>query len=305
MTGISQSGQSTGSSRSVATFWHGPVLTRLDIACLLSFDAAGFDVAVYGYEPIGGLPANISFRDASDIVDAKLLRSFVVNGKPSIAHFSDLFRYALFQRSDATWIDMDLFCIRRFDLPVRGNYLARETETSINNAILRIDPAQPELASIVADATALGDGRDIEWGATGPVLLTRMFGPRALTTALSPHYFFPIAWDDWWKPFLPSHRDECEAACADSHAIHLWNNVVERSGYWKDLAPPAGSYLHALISRTGCLDLFRETCPAQVMEHIAANYRNSRSADHLTVRELVAITVPRSLAAIRRRVSRR
>lgn len=288
--------------RPVATFWHGPALAKLDIACLLSFDAAGFDVTVFGYGRIAGLPAGIAFRDASEIIDRKFLDSFVVGGKPSIAHFSDVFRYSLFGHSDATWVDMDLFCIRPFAIPQHANYLARETETSINNAILRLDPAQPELAVVVRDAMALGHGRDIPWGATGPVLLTKTFGDTALQSALAPRYFFPVPWNEWWKPFLPSCRDECEALCADSYGLHLWNNVVERSGYWKDQAPPAGSYLHALIEGAGSLDVFDGVCPERVMEHIALNYRNSRTAAHLTVRELVGITVPRCISALRRKL---
>lgn len=288
--------------RDVATFWHGPALARLDIACLLSFVAAGFRVSVYGYEPISGLPDGVTFCDAAEIVDRKYLNAFVVRGKPSIAHFSDVFRYSLFAHTEAAWVDTDLFCIRPFDMPTVGNYLARETETSINNAILRLDPAQPALKTIVSDALALGHGREIPWGATGPILLTKTFGDAALGTSLAPKYFFPVPWDEWWKPFLPSHRDECERLCDDAFALHLWNNIVERSGYWKDLAPPAGSYLHALIERAGCLDLFQAVCPAAVMEHLALNYRNSRTAAHLTVNELVRITVPRAFAAVRKRL---
>ena len=247
--------------RDVATFWHGPALAKLDIACLMSFVFAGYGVTVYGYEPIAGLPAEIEWRDAAGIVDRKYLTAFVVRGKPSIAHFSDLFRYALFTQSDAAWVDTDLFCIRRFDIPSAGNFLARETPTSINNAILRIDPQRPELRRIVADAMALGHGREIPWGATGPILLTNTLGSEALQSALDSRFFFPVPWDAWWKPFLPSYRVECETQCADAYALHLWNNILERSGYWKDLAPPEGSYLHGLIERAGCLDLFDTVCP--------------------------------------------
>ena len=289
--------------RDVATFWHGPALARLDIACLRSFVAAGFHVSVYGYEPIEGLPEGVVYRDAAQVVDRKYLFAFVVHGKPSLAHFSDLFRYSLFTHSDAAWIDTDLFCIEPFDIPATGNYFARETPTSINAAILHLDMAQPALRTIVADAIALGHGREIPWGATGPRLITKTLGAHALETSLGPEVFFPVPWDEWWKPFLPSYRDECEALCVKAHALHLWNNIVERSGYWKDLAPPAGSYLHALIERAGCLDLFVDVCPATVMEHLALNYRNSRSAAHLTVNELVKITVPRAFAAVRKRLS--
>ncbi len=287
--------------RDVATFWHGPPLARLDLACLLSFVAAGFRVTVYGYEPIDGLPDGVMFRDAAAIVDRGFLHAFVVNGKPSLSHFSDLFRYRLFASQDAAWVDMDLLCLQPFAMPRERNFFARESPASISSSVLRIDRAQPELKTLIATTEAFGDGNDFAWGSTGPALLTKTFGPRVLDDALEPARFFPIGWDDWWKPFTPSAREECDAACASSSAIHLWNNIVERSGYWKDIAPPAGSFLHHVLERSGSLRLFRDVYPAAIMEHIANNYRNSRTADHMKVKELAGITATRFFGAIGRR----
>ena len=293
---------SDSSVRDVATFWHGPPLARLDLACLLSFVAAGFHVTVYGYDVVQGLPDGVSFRNASDVVDRKFLDAFVVNGKPSLSHFSDLFRYRLFASQNAAWVDMDLLCLRPFAMPTDANFFAKESANSISSSVLRIDREQPELAQLVAQTEALGNGKDFKWGSTGPALLTKVFGPAVLERALDASNFFPIGWDDWWKPFTPSAREECDAACADASAIHLWNNIVERSGYWKDIAPPVGSYLHDVLERSDALRLFREVYPAQIMEHIANNYRNSRTADHMMVKELAAITATRFSAAVRKRI---
>ena len=288
--------------RELATFWHGPPLARLDIACLLSFIAAGFEVTVYGYEPVVGLPAAVDFRPADEIVDRRFLAGFVVQGKPSLSHFSDLFRYRLFTATSATWVDMDLLCIHPFEIPAGKNFFSKERPGSISSSILRIDGEEPALRRLVSEAEALGTRGDFTWGSTGPALLTKTFGADVLAKAYDHERFFPVPWDAWWKPFLPSAREECDRLCANASAIHLWNNIVERSGYWKDLAPPAGSYLHEVLRRQDLLPLFREVCPERVMEHIAHNYRDSRTADHMPVRQLVGITVPRMVTALRRRV---
>ena len=290
------------SVRDVATFWHGPPLARLDLACLLSFVAAGFRVTVYGYEVVNGLPEGVAFRNASDVVDRKFLDAFIVNGKPSLSHFSDLFRYRLFASQSAAWVDMDLLCLGPFEIPAGSNFMAKESATSISSSVLRITRDQPELARLVREAEAFGNGQDFKWGSTGPALLTKVFGPAVLELAFDPGRFFPIGWDDWWKPFTPSARSDCDEACADASGIHLWNNIVDRSGYWKDVAPPAGSYLHEVLRRSGALHLFRDVYPGSVMEHIANNYRNSRTADHMKVTELAAITASRFSAAVARRV---
>lgn len=292
----------TDALRSVATFWHGPPLARLDLACLRSFVAAGFDVTVYGYEPIAGLPEGVAFRDAAAIVDRRFLWAFVVNGKPSLSHFSDLFRYRLFLAEEAAWVDMDLLCLAPFELPRHGSFVAREDATTISSSVLRIDRAHPQLPTLVERAESFGTGRDFKWGSTGPALLTRTLGPEVLADARDASLFFPIPWDEWWKPFVPSARDECEERCAGAAGLHLWNNIVERSGYWKDLAPPRGSFLHDRLQRAGLVDLFRDVYPADVMEHIAQNYRNSRTAAHMPVTELVRITLPRIASAVKRRV---
>jgi len=240
--------------------------------------AAGFNVTLYGYEPIAGLPAGVTFGNAEDIVERRYLNGFIVNGKPSLSHFSDLFRYRLFAATGEAWVDMDLLCLKPFDMPTDRNFFARETDSSISSSVLRIDRGQPELETLIAQTESYGSGAQFEWGSTGPALLTKTFPKEVLDQALEPKHFFPVPWDEWWKPFVPSAREECEQLCSEASAIHLWNNIVERSGYWKDLAPPRGSYLHAALERQDLLGAFRDTYPEQVMEHIAHNYRDSRTA---------------------------
>lgn len=290
------------SIREVATFWHGPPLGGLEIACLTSFVRAGFRVSVYRYDDTSALPHGMTSEDAAAIVDRSWLDRFIVKGRPSLAHFSDYFRYCLFAVRRAAWVDADLLCLAPFDIPGDANFLARETETSINNAVLWLDPARPDYTRLVEAARAFGSGDEFEWGATGPALVTSVLGSEALAAASQPARFYPIPWDAWWKPFVPSSRDECEALAENATGVHLWNNIVERSGYWKDLAPPAGSYLHGVLDRLDLLGPFVATCPARVMEHIAQNYRESRTASHMRVGQLGRITAQRAWAAVQKRV---
>ncbi|WP_083656774.1 hypothetical protein [Mongoliimonas terrestris] len=288
--------------KSVSTFWHGASLTPLDLACLLSFVHHGFKVTIYAYGPLKGLPADIAVADAGEIVDRKYLDGFVVQGKPSLQHFSDYFRYRMFERTGSTWIDTDLVCLSDFSVPTSGNLFAYETATSVNNAIMRIDPAEPGLKPLIAETESFAFGSGMEWGATGPILVSRSFGKDAFADAHPSCVFYPIPWETWWKPFLPSARAEAEALCKGARTLHLWNNIVEKSGYWKAIAPPEGSFLHEVFRRQGTLDLFEATYPERVVEHLTQNYLNSQTADHMTVRQLVGITIPRALAGMRKRL---
>ena len=288
----------------VSTFWHGDSLSSLDIACLMSFIAHGFDVKIYSYKVLSGLPSSLSVGDASDILDKKYLLSFNVVGRPSFSHFSDFFRMNLFRLTGETWIDCDLFCLRDFTIPLTGNFLAKETPSSINIAILRLEPADPRLHEMIDIAEGYASGVGFKWGATGPALITRVFGAEALQTAFEPELFYPVHWNDWWKPFLPAQDEWCRKRCDAANTLHLWNNIVVKSGYWKNIAPPEGSFLHHQLVDLGLIGLFSEVYPAAVMQQSVLNYINSRTGSDFTLRELARMTTRRAGQVIRKRVLR-
>ena len=44
----------------------------------------------------------------------KNTRRILYKGKPSLSHFSDLFRYRLFEKTDMIWIDCDMLLLKEF-----------------------------------------------------------------------------------------------------------------------------------------------------------------------------------------------
>ena len=115
--------------------------------------------------------------------------------------------------------------------------------------------------------------RELSWGETGPRLLTEVFGKQdILKRARAPREFFPIGHDEFWRVFLPSERDWCEAACEGSFTVHLWNNIVVRLGIWKRFAPPPGSWLASRYEEDGTIDMFEDSYPADVMERMVENW---------------------------------
>lgn len=287
--------------RTLATFWHGAPLAPLDQACLLSFVRHGFEVHIYSYGDIGDVHPDLCRRDAAEIVDQYYTERFRIAGRPSLSHFSDIFRYQLFRLTDHTWIDTDLFCLRAFDIPTTGHFLTRETLTSLNGAISRLDRADPMLDRIIADVEALAD-QDLLWGATGPHLITKRLGNVALSSARPPHEFYPFHWDEWYLPFLRREQEHCVRGTSETFAVHLWNNILVKAGYWKDLAPPSGSFLHLALDGLGLLPLFRATLPDDVMQHLAVNHLNLHSGSHLPIAKLSKLLARRLAGATTRRL---
>ena len=288
-----------GNKPGFATFWAGSRLPAYEAACLTSYLRHGYAITVYSFGAIAGLPPGVLLRPASDIVEEHYVSAFLIKDVPSLSHFSDLFRYRMFQRTDEIWVDTDMYMVRPLPLDLPPTLLAREDQHALCGAIMRLDRTAPALATLVSRTEAAA-GRNLEWGETGPRLLTSVFGPAVLAKSYGPKLYFPIHYDDFWKVFLPEFRDECEALCGDAVTVHLWNNIVTKMGVWKEVMPPEGSYLHALFVRDGMTDLFQATFPAAEMRHVIDNYRMRMSGGFADVSKLARLAIP----SIKRRAIR-
>ena len=289
--GIDRAGEMEKALTTYATFWAGLPPSPFEQACFLSFVRRKCSITVYSYRPISGLPEGVSAGDASDIAPEEASRRFIYGGKPNLSHFSDYFRYKLFERTPHVWVDADMLLLRPLDFSIKGSLLARERPDSINGAIMRVERG-PELKAVLSRAEGAMD-RELSWGETGPRLLTQAFGKDALfARARPPGDFFPIGHDEFWRVFLPAEREWCEAACEGSYGVHLWNNIVDRLGVWKRLAPPAGSWLASRYAADGTIGIFDASYPADVMERMVENWRLRKTGADLGIKTLLRQIVP-------------
>ncbi len=250
-----------------ATFWQGAALSPYERACLHSLVAHGHEVVVYSFEPVPQLPDELVACDAREIVPQRALALFAIDGRPSVTHFTDYFRFLMFQRTDQIWVDTDILLLKPFALETDCNFMGRETPSSVCTALLRLDRQDPRLAEIIARVEALST-KPLMWGETGPRLLTSVYGTGG---SLPESVLYPVHFDEFYKVFLPSHRAECEALCLDATTLHLWNNLVVKMGVFKSIGPPIGSYLHAVFERTRSNDLFIDFYPESVMKVMVHN----------------------------------
>ncbi|CAD6525415.1 hypothetical protein LMG28727_02028 [Paraburkholderia kirstenboschensis] len=285
------------SSARFASFWHGPQLSAYEVACLSSFTAYGNAVALYTYDNVENLPKGVIAKDASAIVSRDALTAFSINGTPSMAHFTDYFRFVMFTKTDEVWVDTDMLLLRAFDRSLEGNIIGRESAASICTALLRLDPTDPRLLELLQRIEAM-KGTSIKWGDTGPRLLTSVYGVEAGAPESD---FYPVHFDDYYKVFLPQHFNECAALCADSYALHLWNNRVVKMGLFKRIGPPRGSFLHHVFERIGANSLFREFYPANVMQAMIDNVEQKVGRDE-GFRKLLQIGMPVVKTAIVKRL---
>ena len=284
-----------------ASLWAGQPPSPFEMACFHSFARRGYDLVVYSYDSFPDMPSWLQFRDAREITPEADLQLYIYEGKPNLSHFSDLFRYRLFQETDRIWVDADILLMRSFDVALPPSIFAKEHEKSLCAAVMRLDRADPRLEELVKRTRALA-GKSLFWGETGPRLMTAVFGRTdAFAQAFPPQTFYPVLYDVFWKVFLPEHRDECAALCRDGYTLHLWNNIVVQLGVWKTLAPPEGSWLHELFAADDSLDFFQGAYPAAVMRRMVENWRFRFSGADLSAGMLARQLVPSVLRTAKRR----
>jgi len=265
-----------GATPEFATFWHGP-LDALTYGCMASFAHFGAGLRVYSYDDRLDAPRGVELADARRICpDESLLGRYIVKGRPSIATFADRFRYEMIRETGCCWVDSDILCLRKPDFAQEEIVFGRQSEfrgeSVINNAVLRLPRDDPTLNELIAKAKDAVDV-DQSWGAIGPFLLTEIATRNGIDRyAREFHHFYPIEPDCFWKPFLPACRDEVAEAVRGATFLHLWSELIARSGYDRSACPPVGSFLNEVFGRLGVVDRFARVYEAGELEALMAKW---------------------------------
>ena len=255
-------------------FWHGP-LHAMAYSCMASFPKAGARLRIYSYDATLELPEGVDLADARDICpDESLPRRYFSRGKPSLAAFSDLFRYKLVRDTGCCWVDCDFICLTKPDIARDAIVFGRQSDAFgqklIACGVLKLPRRDARLDELIATAEQAVD-TDIEWASIGPFLLTEV----AIRHRIDRHardfrHFYPIEPENFWKPFLPEYRDEVVEAVRDASLLHLWNELIARSGFDCRACPPVGSFLHDAFARIGTLDRFDRVCGLSEVRRLIA-----------------------------------
>lgn len=92
--------------------WVGEQITNFHRLCIESFIKNGHCYVLYTYGPVKNLPEGVVIKDANKIVPAALIYQY----DGSYAGFSDLFRNRLLYANGGWYVDLDIFCLKPFDI---------------------------------------------------------------------------------------------------------------------------------------------------------------------------------------------
>ncbi|MEW6769398.1 MAG: hypothetical protein AB1342_15350 [Pseudomonadota bacterium] len=238
----------------VHMFWNGPRPTLYEDLSFRSFLAAGARVSLYTYNKNLPVPDGVELVDANEILPAPGYSMVHASGERSLVSPSNLFRYTAIGKLGGWYADADIVCLAG-TLPDVETYLARETNWSINAAIMKFPAHHPVVETLLDECvriqTALENGSIKEsWGVLGPALVTRVVTSMGFSESVLPRSrAYEIGYDEVLELFDPASCEELAERTQQSDFIHLWNEVWRSLKIPKLFGPPAGSFLDSLFRR--------------------------------------------------------
>lgn len=240
-------------------FWHGD-LSLYEIKCIESFAKNGFEVQVWSYQNLL-LPKNCKLMNANDIVSKDQLFSYYQGkGKhPSIAAFSDVFRFTLLSKHLGWWFDTDCFCLTHFNTfnkQFENNLLVAGVEDNntkqINCGVVYFK--ETTTANLfykeVLDRCKKYDNQLPNWGDIGPKMFTEIVEKHNLIDNISSiDNFYPIHYKETELFFNANYFNTALEKSKNSMICHLWNEVLRKKAIDKNVMPEEGSFLSYLFTK--------------------------------------------------------
>lgn len=96
----------------VQGLWVGKEITDIHKMCISSFIKNGHCFVLYTYNEVGNLPDGVVTMDANKIIPATM----IYEHDGSYAGFSDLFRNKLLYQNGGWYVDLDIFCLKPYDI---------------------------------------------------------------------------------------------------------------------------------------------------------------------------------------------
>jgi hypothetical protein len=213
--------------REVSSFWHGAVLTNVELLCISSFLKSGVRYCLYVYEPPVNLPKGVIVKDAGEIIDRSRMFTYQAGtfNLGSVAGFSNLFRYTLIHEQGGWWTDTDVCYGNGFATEPAEIFFAELSqggEFRVATALFRSPPGSAVMRYCL-DRFAEKDVTRIVHGETGPTLLTAsIVACEKQSAVLACDAAFPVPWWEYERLFFD------EKLSIDGWAtVHFWNAMLD------------------------------------------------------------------------------
>lgn len=249
----------------LATLWIGKELGQIELISAKSLIRHGDELIIYGYEKIDNIPNGVVFKDANEVFPCNKIIRHKKTGSPAL--HSDLFRYALIEKTGAIWVDLDILALKPFKFPSEWVF-GYEQEGYINGAVLHFPKNSKTLKKLLeikpetkgmppnlqgfkkvkyALRNWMQGGLSIDlwpWGSIGPSAITEyLYIYDEVKHALPRSAFYAVGLDEVEKFVKPGALSMADIP-KDAWALHLWGKELRnvlREKYENRI--PDGSFL--------------------------------------------------------------
>lgn len=227
--------------KNVHALWIGKRLSSMELLCIRSFLAHGYEFHLWVYEPLDNeLPEACRLMDANEIIPSeKIFRYRYASqfgvGKGSVSGFSDIFRYKLLHDRGGWWVDMDVTCLKPFDVEAPYFFRAHHDLPLVGN-IMKCPKGSPLMWRCYEEASARIDENNRDWHKPIQILVdnVKAFG-------LEKYVLEGVSNTDEWHK-LKRYVSAVHPFPEEWYFIHWCNEVWRTNGYSKDRVIHDSSY---------------------------------------------------------------
>jgi hypothetical protein len=264
-------------SQTAQFLWVGSSLSKMEVLCLASFIATGYDVHVYCYDDLE-VPAGVIKKDAAEVLSRDQIFTYRQPGfgSGSFAGFADRFRYHLLYKKGGWWFDMDFVSIRMKSEPkdlLFASTWENEWGQCANGCAIYSRAGDGRVRWLRDRCDELIRTKDVEFGEIGPFLVQQLVRECSLEKNVAPWWeFCPYPWRMarrmaysntknllidrlrfarhlYWQATRLNFR--AGYIRKQTRAVHLHNEVWRNSGLEKDLIYHRGSLVGSLQRKYG------------------------------------------------------
>ncbi|PSR01564.1 MAG: hypothetical protein BRD50_08525 [Bacteroidetes bacterium SW_11_45_7] len=212
------------SNKIVHGMWIGQELSKIELLTLHSFTRHGHIFYLWAYDDITTLlPDGVVIKNANEIIPQEQVFSYnetdqFGHGKGSYAGFSDVFRYKLLYKYGGWWVDMDICCLKPFD--IRALYVFREHHDypAVGN-MMKCPPGSEVMKCSYEQAVQEVHENNADWHKPLDIL-NRNIQEQNLLAFVRPMSNI----DDWYE--VNKYFRKRQAISPDWYALHFVNEML-------------------------------------------------------------------------------
>lgn len=246
----------TGDNRVIQGLWIGRQISLNGQLSIRSFLDHGHEYHLYAYDELDDVPPGTEVKDAGEIMPRDSIFQFHTG---SYAMFADTFRIHLLLGHGGWWCDLDMICLRPFDLPEEIVLITEPADgyasAVLTNGIMKFPPHSPFGEKCLEFLDKVDNETNQEWVLTNRTMLEHVVPEmNGEQWVKPPEYFSPL----FWGEATPTFTDERHARNGrkllknrKTYTLHLFNEFWRKNGVDQNARFHPKSLIEVLRARHG------------------------------------------------------